>query len=167
MAEKSERKPTTDAGPRPAPFGRTLVLSVLTLLFAMRLAGQALVGVFDITFLPPFAHWYSGLMPYPLLLPVQLAMLALMVKIVVDVNRGRGFFAALGPRVGTALRWFAFAYAFAMIARYAISMNLHPQRRWFGETIPIWFHLVLAGYIYTLGRHYLRPKGRNAPAPAP
>jgi hypothetical protein len=32
-------------------------------------------------------------------------------------------------------------------------MVLHPELRWFTGTIPIWFHLVLAAFVFTLG-HY-------------
>ena len=36
--------------------------------------------------------WYSGLMPYEDLLPAQIVIVALMVKIALDFTRGRGFF---------------------------------------------------------------------------
>jgi len=36
--------------------------------------------------------WYSGLMPYPYLLPSQLALIAVMAKICLNFSRGRGFF---------------------------------------------------------------------------
>jgi hypothetical protein len=48
-----------------------VVLWVLALLFFFRVLGQALVAVFDSGFLPPMKEWYSGLLPYPILLPIQ------------------------------------------------------------------------------------------------
>ena len=37
-----------------------------------------------------------------------------------------------------------------MAIRYVVVMTLVPEMRWFHGTIPIFFHFVLAGYIYTL-----------------
>jgi hypothetical protein len=48
-----------------------VVLTVLTLVFLARVAGQALVVFFGVTWLPPPDSWYSGLLPYPLLLPTH------------------------------------------------------------------------------------------------
>src|SRR3989449_8511904 len=48
------------------------VLWFLLFLFCLRVAGQALVAAFAVPFLPPMQQWYSGVMPYPILLPVQI-----------------------------------------------------------------------------------------------
>jgi hypothetical protein len=40
-----------------------------------------------------------------------------------------------------------------MVGRYIVTMTLHPEYRWLGHTIPIWFHFVLAAFVYTCG-HY-------------
>jgi hypothetical protein len=101
--------------------------------------------------LPATEHWFSGLIPYPILLGVQLVMLAGMVKIASDVWRGRGFFAKLRP-------WSRFLvicsviYAGSMVLRYVLTMIYRPEMRWFGSTIPIFFHFVLAGFLYTWGK---------------
>ena len=50
-----------------------VLLGVLTLVFAARDFVQLLVAVFGIGFLPPMDAWYSGLLPYPALLPIQIA----------------------------------------------------------------------------------------------
>ncbi|MDP9365759.1 MAG: hypothetical protein M3Q10_16310, partial [Chloroflexota bacterium] len=42
---------------------------------------------------------------------------------------------------------FACLYGGAMIVRYAATMLLRPEWRWFGHSIPIVFHLVLAAYL--------------------
>ena len=55
------------------PLRYPLVLGIATLLFVARVLGQALVVSSDVGFFPPFERWYSGLMPYWLLLPVQIA----------------------------------------------------------------------------------------------
>ena len=103
------------------------------------------------------AEWYSGLIPYPILLSLQGLMLALMIKICVDFSRGRGFFVVQKKTMGRCLIWVSYLYFTSMVLRYGITMAMHPERRWLGGTIPIWFHFVLAGFLYAFGHfHYKR-----------
>ena len=82
-----------------------------------------------------------------------------MIVIVRDFVRERGFFTALTPRTGRILRRLSYLYALAMAARYAATMALHPELRWFTGTTPIWFHFVLALLLFTLGHfHAARPR---------
>ena len=104
-------------------------------------------------------------MPYAALLPVQLAMIALMLKIVWEFARGQGLFLRLGPRIGTILLWFSYLYALAMVARYVVTMLMKPELRWFTGTVPIWFHFVLAAFIYTLGRYSVRDRSAGGQEP--
>lgn len=138
-----------------------LILGILTGLFILRVVGQAFVAFTDARFLPPMAQWYSGLMPYPLLLPTQLVMIAVMGLIVRDISRSRGTFAATRRRLGPWLVGFSYLYALSMVIRYVTTMVLYPELRWFSHTIPIWFHIVLAAFVYTLGRYHL--EGEPAP----
>jgi hypothetical protein len=140
----------------PVPPLYPALLGGLTFLFVLRVLGQLAVALFEPAWLPPFERWYSGLMPYPLLLPTQLLMVAAMIKIVADVARGSGLFVRLGPRIGRFLVRGSYAYAAGMVVRYVTTMSLHPELRWFTGTIPIWFHLVLAAFLYTLGRYQVR-----------
>ncbi len=55
-------------GPRA---GYTSVLLGLAFLFLLRVLGQVLVAFFEVGPLPPMAEWYSGLVPYPVLLRVK------------------------------------------------------------------------------------------------
>lgn len=142
-----------------APREYAAVLWVLTALFLARVLGQVLVAFCDVAFLPPMAEWYSGLLPYPLLLPVQVAMLAAMAAIDAQIGAGAGPLARPRPRLGRGLRLFALAYAAGMILRYALTMALRPERRWLHGTIPIVFHWVLAAYCWTLGTYHLRARG--------
>lgn len=129
------------------------VLWLLTALFALRVAGQVLVALRAPSWLPPMEDW--NLMPYRMLLPVQLLILGVMVWI--DAS----FSASSGPPVdreellGWALIVFSTAYAGAMAVRYVIRMRRRPAARWFGGTIPIVFHVVLAAYLYELGRFHV------------
>jgi len=123
-------------------------------LFVLRVTGQALVAFFRLEFLPPMQQWYSGLLPYEYLLPSQIVILAVMVKICVDFTRGAGFFVT--PRRFFAVQWLYFGYFYlaVMVARYPIQMHLHPESRWFDGTIPIFFHWVLATFVIAVGLHH-------------
>ena len=138
-----------------------VLLAICTLLFVLRVSGQILVGIREVDFLPPFSEWYSGLMPYWMLLPVQLVMIVGMLWIVCDFARGRGYFVALKARTGMILMVLGGIYAGSMVVRYVATMWLHPELRWLTGTIPIWFHLVLATFIITLG-HYQVWRTRKA-----
>ena len=148
--------------PRNVPFHYALLLGTFALLFALRVFGQALVGIGAAGFLPPFERWYSGLVPYWLLLPVQIAMLVVMLRIVYDFARGDGYFVTLKPRTGRVLRVLGCLYFVAMVVRYAVTMGRHPELRWITGTIPIWFHMVLAAFIFTLG-HFHAQSDEAAP----
>lgn len=143
------------------------MLAVITALFTLRVAGQALVAFFNVQFLPPMEQWYSGLLPYPILLPIQLLIIAVMLNIVLDFARGTGWFSVPRRPLGPALKWISYLYAGSMILRYILTMAWHPERRWFGGTIPIWFHILLAGFLYTLSHYHLcasrQPATRGAP----
>ena len=123
-------------------------------LFVLRVVGQMLVAFLGVSFLPPMAEWYSGLMSYLILLPVQWVIIVLLTVICIDVSRGRGVFARPSRRAGLFLGWFSVIYFASMIARYVITMTAHPERRWLHGTIPIWFHLVLASYLFLLSRYH-------------
>jgi hypothetical protein len=132
------------------------VLAVLTLLFFLRVLGQALVAWFEVIWLPAMEHWHSGLIPYPILLTIQLLMLIVMAKITRDIWRGSGFFALVRPSWSRRLICVSAIYAGAMGLRYAWTMAFYPEMRWFGGTIPIFFHFVLAGFVYVVGRFHSR-----------
>lgn len=128
-------------------------LWALLALFLVRVVGQIVVAAFDVRWLPPMAEWQSGLLPYPALLASQAVILLVMLWINVSVSRGRGFFTRPRARLGWVLLIVAATYAGAMVVRYVVSGQLHPDRRlWPPGSIPIAFHFVLAGYLYVLSR---------------
>jgi hypothetical protein len=124
-------------------------LALFTGLFALRVAGQIVVLLAAPGWLPPMDRW--NLMPYRLLLPSQLAFLAVMCWIWISLLAERGLVAE--PRQGFGL--FAIAvsvvYAGSMVIRYAVRMRRRPGERWFGGAIPIVFHIVLAAFVFTYG----------------
>lgn len=140
-----------------------IVLGFLAFLFLLRVLCQMLVALAGVSWLPPMPEWYSGLLPYPLLLPAQLVILLVQGKMIADFWWGTGGFVAPRRRLGVAVCWFSAVYFGAMVLRYVITMSRHPERRWFGTgTIPIVFHWVLAAYLMVFGRYHLRAAGARA-----
>jgi hypothetical protein len=135
-----------------------LTLGGLALAFGLRVLGQALVAVDQASFLPPMDEWYSGLIPYSALLPIQIGILAVQATVSRDIWSGHGPFATSRPAVSRGLEWLSYAYFALMVLRYIVTMVFYPERRWLAGTIPILFHCVLAAYLFTLGRYYSLPR---------
>ena len=130
------------------------VLWSLTALFLARVLGHVAVVFFHPRFLPPMAQWYSGLLAYRYLLPVQAVILAIMVTVSLQFSKGAGFFVEPRPVAGQWLVTYSYLYFTAMAVRYVIWMKRRPDQRWFGGTLPIAFHVVLAGFLYVVGRYH-------------
>ncbi len=133
-----------------------LLLAGLASAFFLRVLGQLIVELFEPGFLPPNEEWYSGLIPYPILLPTQIVILGVQWAISRDLWRGKGRFATLRPRMGAWLCRLSVLYFALMLVRYIAVMILYPEQRWFGGTIPIFFHWILAGYLFGYGRYHAR-----------
>jgi hypothetical protein len=140
-----------------------VILGGLALAFGLRVLGQALVAVDQASFLPSMEAWYSGLIPYSALLPMQIGILAVQATVSRDIWRGSGTFAGSRPAVANGLEWFSYAYFSIMLLRYIVTMVVYPERRWLSGTIPILFHCVLAAYLFTLGRYYTLRRDPSTP----
>jgi hypothetical protein len=132
------------------------ILAFLTTLFFLRVLGQALVAFFSVSWLPAMQQWFSGLIPYPVLLTIQIVIMVCMVKIATDIWLGTGRFATPRPSYARFLIAFSVIYAGAMTLRYVLTMIYRPEMRWLGGTIPIFFHFVLAAFLFTWGRYISR-----------
>lgn len=133
-------------------------LWLLSTLFLARVLGQMAVALGGVPWLPPMPEWYSGLLPYPVLLPTQWLILAVMAWLNVNASRRAGWCTVPRPRLARGLWAFAGLYAAAMAVRYLVSGELHPERRWWPPgSIPIVFHLVLAAYLATVAQLCRRP----------
>lgn len=131
------------------------LLWLCVILFMFRVIGQVYVAVYEPRWLPAMREWYSGLLPYYLLLPAQLIILALMVVISYDHSRGDGYFVVNESTPGRTLMGLSAFYASSMFVRYVWIMAKHPERRWFKGTIPIFFHFLLASFIFLIGSFHL------------
>ena len=149
---------------------RAIVLIVLQTMFLARVVGQVIVTLVEPAWLPGPEHWFSGILPYEYLLPAQILLLMFMTVVTYDAMRQDGYWHVSTDRTRKILRVVAAFYCAAMAARYALTMLFVPELRWFGHTIPIFFHFVLAGYILTLSTPIIaatavgaRPGGRSRP----
>ena len=124
----------------------------LQTLFLGRVIGQVLVVLTEPSWLPALEHWQSGLLPYAILLPAQILLLMLMSLVTYDAVRERGYYYATTARTKRILRTIALFYLSAIVLRYVLTMTLVPELRWFGHAIPIFFHVVLASFIFVLSR---------------
>jgi hypothetical protein len=122
---------------------------VLLVLFLGRVVGQILVSTAAPGWLPPMARWYSGLMPYRFLLPIQIVFLVLMTAMTIGVARRSPPFGTLSAHVGTLIVLASYVYALGMIARSIRYALAEPEHR--GVLIPIVFHFVLAAFLFAFG----------------
>jgi hypothetical protein len=140
---------------------RVTALALALVLFFARVVGQIQVLLVEPRWLPPMDAWYSGLLPYPILLPMQILLLMFMTLVVGDHVRGRGFFLPSRPSVRLTLRAFAVIYASAMVIRLAVMMALPPHDLLSSGVIPVTFHCLLAGFIWLVS--YAPARGENVP----
>ena len=126
-----------------------------TALLVLRVAGQLLVAAAAPRWLPPMAQWQSGLVPYPLLVAVQMVVLWLMISISIDFSRGSGYWIEPHPTLGAIVVWWSYLYAGAMAVRYVHRMARQPDQRWLGGTIPIVFHTVVAAFQWVFGTFHV------------
>jgi hypothetical protein len=121
-------------------------------LFAARVVGQFEVLVLAPGWLPDMDAWYSGLLPYPLLLPAQIAILMLMAAVAWNRRIRNGAFARTQPRVAGALRILAGIYFVVMAVRLGVNIIDNGAEFWRNGAIPVAFHWVLALFLLVSGR---------------
>lgn len=136
-------------------------LMLLALLFLARVAGQAVARLFAPPVLPPDALWHAGVVPYPLLAGVQLALFAAMAATVWRLGR-----IGTHPRAAAMFLAAGAVYLGAMSARFVIGAAGIAPGGWFDKPISTPFHLVLAGWLlvfaYHLAGEALRDRLRRA-----
>lgn len=121
-------------------------------LFLMRVAIQFLQLQAPVSWLPPFASWQSGALPYPWLLASQMMILALMSYVVWRLGQGNiqqnRWLGHIWLRVGV-------IYFFFMLLRLITGLTVFSGIHWFGSPIPALFHLILASFLILLGKLHL------------
>lgn len=143
--------------------GRVAVLWVCIGLFLFRVLGQLEVLLRAPPWLPPMNDWYSGLIPYPILLPLQIALLMVMSAVAVRETHAV-------PRADSAnwKRWvyrLAIAYFAVMLLRLVVQLLRGADNVIEAGGIPVAFHWVLALFLLVLARRN-STMGRLACPPA-
>jgi hypothetical protein len=128
---------------------RAALLWILLTLFVLRVLGQLLVVNNLAPFLPPMDAWQSGLLPYPLLLASQIAIVAVLATVCVQFSRGKGYFVRRHAWLATPLWILGWIYAVGMVVRYAM------LRR---DLIPVTLHIVLATVVLLVADHHRRSR---------
>ena len=130
-----------------------LVMTIATLLFAGRVAGQAIQTWAPQPWLPPLERWQGSSLDYSVLLGTQLLMLAAMAWASVRAWRE---VLVVRPTLGRVLLWLGAIYMAGSIARIAVGLAVPGAPPWFSTWIPAIFHLVLAGFVLALARYHSR-----------
>ena len=132
-------------------------MSLLAGLFTLRVLAQLLQATYPVGFLPAFESWQGSSLPYPALVVSQVAIIAAMASVIRSVSMG-----GIRP-----VRWryrvcFAAgsAYLAVMTFRLAAGLTFLAEVPWFSQSIPAFFHIVLALFILLLG-HYLYRKSAS------
>jgi hypothetical protein len=129
---------------------RVTALCACLLLFLSRVIGQVEVVLLQPDWLPPMAAWYSGLIPYPALLPIQIVLLMMMALVAYDHARGYGIFWPSKRSTRVVLAWCAGLYAVAMAVRLIVTLSAKEGGLLESGMIPVAFHWVLAGFLALL-----------------
>jgi hypothetical protein len=133
-------------------FAAATLLWSCVALFAVRVLGQLEVSLIAPAWLPDMDAWYSGLMPYYLLVPVQIAILMVMATVAWNRRVRTGCFARANPRSAGAMRIFAGIYFVVMAVRLAVNIIGNGADFWREGAIPVAFHWVLALFLLVGGR---------------
>jgi len=121
-------------------------------LFAARVIGQIETLLVAPDWLPDMEAWYSGLLPYPLLLPAQIGILMLMGVVAWNRRVRNGSFARSHPLAAKALRIVAELYFCVMGVRLGMNMEANGADFWREGAIPVATHWVLALFVLVTGR---------------
>ena len=122
------------------------------ILFAARVIGQIEALLLGPSWLPDMDAWFSGLLPYYLLLPAQIVILMLMAVVAWNRRIRDGTFARAHPRVAGTLRFLACAYFLVMAVRLGVNVIDNGADFWREGAIPVAFHWVLALFLSVVGR---------------
>ena len=131
---------------------RRMALWVCLGVFLVRVVGQIEVLLLAPRWLPPFSAWESGLIPYPLLLPLQIVLAAWMAAIASDHSRGAGSMWVETAKTPRRLTGFAVVYASIMLLRLVITVAIPPHSVLDRGLIPIFAHWDLAVFIALLAQ---------------
>lgn len=133
---------------------RACLLWACTGLFFLRVIGQLEALMLSPPWLPPMSDWYSGLIPYPILVPLQIAILMAMTAVTLHEMRA-------GPSIRSN-RWqpwfrrFAVVYFVVMLLRLIVQLLRGAGDVIDAGGIPVAFHWILALFLLVFARPDIR-----------
>jgi len=128
------------------------LMCICIALFAIGVVGQFEVFTLAPAWLPEMQAWYSGLLPYYLLLPAQIVLLMIMSVVAWNRRVRSGRFSAARPRTAATLRVLALLYFAFMAARLGLNVIGNGVEFWRAGAIPVAFHWVLALFLLVSAR---------------
>jgi hypothetical protein len=127
------------------------ILSLLLATFVVRVLAQLVQFYSDVAWLPPFGAWAAGGLPYPILVGLQVIIIAIAVDAIgklardaLPAQRKWAFFL-----VGTGA-----VYFIVMALRLVAGLTILAEVPWFAASLPAIFHLVLASFLLTIGHYH-------------
>lgn len=133
---------------------RSLALWLSLSLFVVRVIGQIEVVLLSPSWLPPFRAWESGLIPYSVLLPIQIVLIAWMAIVAADHWRGSGYFWVRHRSTRRRLKIIAGIYFAVMLLRLVITAATPPHTLLERGLIPVIAHWDLAAFVYLTGSSF-------------
>lgn len=145
----------TSSSVRVVAIRHAICLWLLTLLFAGRVAAQALQYWLPQAFLPDFSRFQGSSLPYAVLLPIQFLILAILLRACLALGSGRRIPVR---RKGKLLAWLGGIYVAGSLGRIVVGLTMSSAPPWFSTWIPALFHLILAGCVLVLAHFHLGPR---------
>ena len=133
-------------------------LWVILFIFSCRVIAQFSLTITEVPFLPPFEAWYSGAVPYPQLLALQLLTIIVMGWVAWRFHRAQ---VVAKWSMGIVLLLLGFLYFSVMVIRLLVGFADLSVAVWFHRPIPSFFHLVLASFILLAGHFHLTQADRG------
>lgn len=137
---------------------KKLILCFILLLglFIFRVATQLLQYFLDLTFLPPFESWDSGILSYKFLFTAQILTIFVLSKTIYKIALDK---IVLSIKTGYIFITLGTLYFAIMFFRLIAGLTLLQDVKWFAYPIPSFFHLVLACFLVLFGYFHLLNKG--------
>ncbi len=131
-------------------------LLILFAMFVFRMLAQLVQSVYPVPILPPFGAWHGAVMPYPLLFTIQLVITVILTIVLWRVRSDAIVASPWKYRVCLTLGGTYFSF---MAFRLFAGLTFLSDNLWFSKSLPAFFHVVLATFIFLLGRYiYERSK---------
>jgi hypothetical protein len=133
-------------------------LWVILFIFSCRVIAQFSLTITEVPFLPPFEAWYSGAVPYPQLLALQLLTIIVLGWVAWRFHRAK---VVAMRSMGIVLLLLGSLYFSVMVIRLLVGFADLSVAVWFHRPIPSFFHLVLASFILLAGHFHLTQADRG------